>query len=126
MHIAWASEILTKEDAKMEKFALYQELLSNYRAKIYEIGWSLILKKLGINLIHRNAKWPIRCRCVFHKEKNASLQFRHDTGTYRCFGCGCGGDMFDFVANKLEGRKQAYRFFKNKFGVKPPPKVVSD
>lgn len=36
--------------------------------------------------------------CPFHKEKTASLKVYDGTRGWHCYGCGEGGDIFDFVA----------------------------
>lgn len=38
--------------------------------------------------------------CPFHKEKTASMKIYKDS--FYCFGCGSGGDIFDFV-QKMDG-----------------------
>lgn len=35
--------------------------------------------------------------CPFHKEKTASFHVSDTRGTFKCFGCGAWGDIFDFV-----------------------------
>lgn len=42
-------------------------------------------------------------KCPFHRGDNsASLKVYDSTQTYYCFGCGAGGDIFDFV-QRMEG-----------------------
>lgn len=40
--------------------------------------------------------------CCFHSEKSASLTVNDQKGIFQCFGCGEGGDIFDFLI-KAEG-----------------------
>ncbi len=35
--------------------------------------------------------------CPFHEDKNPSLSVDQSKGLFHCFGCGAGGDIFDFV-----------------------------
>ena len=51
--------------------------------------------------------------CPFHKEKTASMKIYKDS--FYCFGCGFGGDIFDFV-KKMDGIsfKEAFRMLGGK------------
>lgn len=40
--------------------------------------------------------------CPFHKEKTPSFTVTRSKGLYRCFGCGAGGDVFEFI-QRIEG-----------------------
>ncbi|NBV77331.1 DNA primase [bacterium] len=44
----------------------------------------------------------LKARCPFHSERTPSFHISPDRGTYHCFGCGVGGDMFSFV-QAIEG-----------------------
>ncbi|EKE10834.1 MAG: hypothetical protein ACD_15C00194G0005 [uncultured bacterium] len=43
-----------------------------------------------------------KARCPFHEEKTPSFNVSQDKQIFKCFGCGSGGDMFDFVM-RMEG-----------------------
>lgn len=60
----------------------------------------------------------LRGLCPFHKEKTPSFHVSPDRGTYHCFGCGLGGDMFSFI-EKIEGVdfKGALKILAEKAGV---------
>lgn len=57
------------------------------------IGRYVKLKKNGANWLGL---------CPFHNEKTPSFNVRPDKGFYKCFGCGKGGDAFDFLL-KIKG-----------------------
>lgn len=53
-----------------------------------------------VALKKRGANW-IAC-CPFHSEKTPSFNVHSGKGIFKCFGCGAGGNVFDFVM-RLEG-----------------------
>jgi len=92
------------------------------RLSIEEVVGSYIkLEKSGLNL---------RACCPFHNEKTPSFFVSPARGTYKCFGCGEGGDIFSFV-EKFEGVdfKGALRILAEKAGVKlekENPKITNE
>jgi DNA primase len=60
----------------------------------------------------------LRARCPFHAERTPSFHVSPDRGTYHCFGCGVGGDVFSFV-EAIEGLdfKGALKVLAEKAGV---------
>ncbi len=70
------------------------------------------LKKRGAN--------HIAC-CPFHSEKTPSFNVHSGKGIYKCFGCGAGGGVFDFVM-QIEGCSfpEAVRIVADKNGIPIP------
>lgn len=70
------------------------------------------LKKRGANYI---------ARCPFHSEKTPSFNVHQSKGIYKCFGCGAGGSVFDFIM-QIEGCSfpEAVRIVAGKSGIPVP------
>ncbi len=59
---------------------------------------SLISEYIPLKKAGRNYK----ANCPFHSEKTPSFMVSQERGIYKCFGCGEGGDIYNFLM-KLEG-----------------------
>ena len=60
-----------------------------------------------------------KAKCPFHNEKTPSFFVSPSRGSYYCFGCGAGGDIFSFV-EEFEGLdfKGALKLLAERAGVK--------
>lgn len=61
-----------------------------------------IVEVVGQYVQLRRAGKSYTGRCPFHKERTPSFHVSPERGTYKCFGCGEGGDVFSFL-QKIEG-----------------------
>ena len=70
------------------------------------------LKKRGSNYL---------ARCPFHSEKTPSFTVHAGKGLFKCFGCGAGGSIFDFIM-RIEGCAfpEAVRIVAEKSGIPIP------
>ncbi|TGU74995.1 DNA primase [Geomonas terrae] len=64
--------------------------------------------------------------CPFHGEKTASFNVNPARGIFHCFGCGVGGNAFDFVM-RIEGLSfpQAVKFLAKRVGVEIPERPLT-
>lgn len=56
--------------------------------------------------------------CPFHQEKSPSFKINPSTGLWHCFGCGKGGDVFDYICER-EGLSfpDAIRYLADRAGI---------
>lgn len=63
--------------------------------------------------------------CPFHNEKTPSFHVTPSMGIYKCFGCGAGGDVFNFVM-EMEGISfpESLRSLAERYGIDIPDEYV--
>jgi len=61
-----------------------------------------IVDVVGQYVTLRRAGRSYSGKCPFHKERTPSFHVSPERGTYKCFGCGEGGDVFSFL-QKMDG-----------------------
>ena len=79
-------------------------------AKIEEvIGDFVELKKRGVNYLGR---------CPFHNEKTPSFTVSPTKGIYKCFGCGKGGNVVNFIMEiEHYNYPEALKYIANKYSI---------
>ena len=79
-------------------------------AKIEEIiGDFVELKKRGVNFLGR---------CPFHNEKTPSFTVSPTKGIYKCFGCGKGGNVVNFIMEiEHYNYPEALKYIANKYNI---------
>lgn len=69
--------------------ACRREVLGAIRVRSLELA----NERLGLAFKRQGSSW--KALCPFHRESTPSFDYRDDTRTFRCFGCGwAGGDIF--------------------------------
>src|SRR5438094_335615 len=63
----------------------------------------------------------LKALCPFHAEKTPSFSVHREKQVFHCFGCGAGGDVFEFV-KRIENVSfpEALKIVAEKFGVAVP------
>ncbi len=91
-------------------------------ARIEEvIGEFVTLKKRGVNLIGL---------CPFHNEKTPSFSVSAPKGIFKCFGCGKGGNVVNFLMeHEHYTYPEALRYLAQKYSIeieeeKPTPRTA--
>ncbi|MDY3901771.1 MAG: DNA primase, partial [Atopobiaceae bacterium] len=69
------------------------------REKVRQATDILALVSETVELRQRGASDFWGC-CPFHHEKSPSFHVNTQTGLWKCFGCGAGGDVFDYVMKR--------------------------
>lgn len=77
-----------------------------------------IVKLIGERIPLKRSGRNFKANCPFHNEKTPSFMVSDEKGIYHCFGCGEGGDAFQFVM-KFDGTgfSDAVRYLASKAGV---------
>jgi DNA primase len=71
---------------------------------------------LGLPVTRSGSKF--KALCPFHDDKNPSLELNPQRQSYKCWSCGAGGDVFDFVKDYLRVEfPEALRMLADRAGV---------
>ena len=73
-----------------------------------------VIESYNLPFFSRSSDGRAKCVCPFHNDRNPSLNIDNSKGIYKCFSCGAGGDVFnfvreyDFISNNQKGAKMNY------------------
>ena len=69
----------------------------------------------------------LKALCPFHSEKTPSFSVHREKQVFHCFGCGAGGDVFEFV-KRIENVSfpEALRIVAERFGIPVPTNTAFD
>ena len=84
-----------------------------------------IIDVISSYLTVKRAGAHMKACCPFHNEKTPSLMISQERQSFKCFGCGEGGDIFSFI-EKIEGVDfyNALKILADKAGVKLASKSI--
>src|SRR2546425_11489484 len=69
----------------------------------------------------KGAASTLKALCPFHSEKTPSFSVHREKQVFYCFGCGAGGDVFEFVKRSENVPfPEAVRIVAEKFGIPVP------
>jgi hypothetical protein len=81
-----------------------------------------VIESYGLERFERKGDNRAMAVCPFHNDRNPSLNIDGNRRLYKCFACGAGGDVFNFVREygKLKGQEmsfyEAVRHVSSEFG----------
>ena len=89
------------------------------RASIIEVVSDFVsLKKAGKNHLGL---------CPFHSERTASFTVNEEKGIFHCFGCGAGGNVFNFLMRASQmSFPEAVRAMAKRYGIALPTRELSE
>src|SRR5512136_2257365 len=89
------------------------------RASIIEVISDYVsLKKSGKNYLGL---------CPFHSERTPSFTVNEEKGIFHCFGCGAGGNIFNFLMRASQmSFPEAVRAMAKRYGVPLPTRELSE
>src|SRR5512136_781984 len=89
------------------------------RASVVEVVTDLVsLKKSGKNYLGL---------CPFHSERTPSFTVNEEKGIFHCFGCGAGGNIFNFLMRASHlNFPEAAKAMAKRYGVPLPTRELSE
>jgi hypothetical protein len=82
-----------------------------------------VVESYGLPKFRRTGETQATCLCPFHDDNNPSMSIDRRRGIFKCFSCGAGGNVFNFVReySKVQGEElsfyQTVRLLNDKFAV---------
>lgn len=100
-------ELSTTSQSQQPKFFIPNEQLEELRDDVDIVA---VIESYGLSQFKRSGDNRATCICPFHDDRNPSLSIDGTRGIFKCFSCGAGGNVFNFVReySKLEGEEISF------------------
>jgi DNA primase catalytic core len=69
-----------------------------------------VVESYSLPRFRRTGENQATCRCPFHDDNNPSMSIDRRRGIFKCFSCGAGGNVFNFVReySKIQGEELSF------------------
>jgi DNA primase len=107
LNIADKGKLSSTSPSQTSKFFIPNEQLEQLKESVDLVS---VIGSYGMPQFKRSGDNRATCICPFHDDRNPSLSIDGTRGIFKCFSCGAGGNVFNFVReySKVEGEEMSF------------------